>query len=141
MGSTSSLVHGSLAQMGKECCSDEGCYVENSMVSVDALTAMTEAETFAERTGNEELGEGRLDGNWYRLGDRLLLGRIEKNRMIWNRRYMHEPSRLKFSGDKVCMVLDGETHSGRVVLASTAGSPYICWSDGQMWTMSEQASK
>ncbi|OLQ13770.1 hypothetical protein AK812_SmicGene2138 [Symbiodinium microadriaticum] len=66
------------------------------------------------------------------LEDKMSLGTISSNSMVWEARYKHKPSAMWEVGpNKVKMTLANEDHTGTV---STSDNPLtITWEDGEVW--------
>eukprot|EP00490_Sorites_sp_Unknown_P002074 CAMPEP_0114643052 /NCGR_PEP_ID=MMETSP0191-20121206/3164_1 /TAXON_ID=126664 /ORGANISM="Sorites sp." /LENGTH=115 /DNA_ID=CAMNT_0001855293 /DNA_START=63 /DNA_END=410 /DNA_ORIENTATION=- len=72
----------------------------------------------------------QLKGQWVRKEDKISLGAIAGNSMVWEAAYKHKPSPLwEASGSKIKMSLGGEEHTGTVRLKESE----ITWEDGEVW--------
>eukprot|EP00490_Sorites_sp_Unknown_P003696 CAMPEP_0114696450 /NCGR_PEP_ID=MMETSP0191-20121206/72571_1 /TAXON_ID=126664 /ORGANISM="Sorites sp." /LENGTH=106 /DNA_ID=CAMNT_0001994107 /DNA_START=63 /DNA_END=383 /DNA_ORIENTATION=+ len=63
----------------------------------------------------------QLKGQWVRKEDKISLGAIAGNSMVWEAAYKHKPSPL--------WEASGEEHTGTVRLKESE----ITWEDGEVW--------
>ncbi|CAK9008597.1 unnamed protein product [Durusdinium trenchii] len=112
--------------MGTVCCVEDPSETAGTSSKID----LDERESAAfDGEPARGLLEG-LKGHWTRKEDRMSLGIISGNSMVWEAAYKHKPSPLwEVSGDQIKMSLGGEEHLGRASLKDSE----IVWEDGEVW--------
>ncbi|CAE7217846.1 unnamed protein product [Symbiodinium sp. CCMP2592] len=112
--------------MGQTCCTDE----PRDDAGTVQLTMDDEKQPVSMPASNNLMNGIR--GHWTRKEDKMSLGTISSNSMVWEARYKHKPSAMWEVGpNKVKMTLANEDHTGTV---SSSDNPLtITWEDGEVW--------
>ncbi|CAL1144260.1 unnamed protein product [Cladocopium goreaui] len=111
--------------MGTVCCVEDSGTDSVGTSKID----MDEREAASPVNGSSDMLQ-QLKGHWMRKEDKMSLGAIAGNSMVWEAAYKHKPSPLwEVSGNKIKMSLGGEEHTGTVLLKQSE----ITWEDGEVW--------